>query len=56
MSAYNKMIAAVVGGVLSWVVGKYGLPVDWAGSDMQAAITTVITAVVVYAFPANKTA
>lgn len=54
MMAYSKAIGALVGGVLSWLVMKYGLPADWANENMVAAVSTVITAAMVYLFPANK--
>jgi hypothetical protein len=54
MAAYSKAIAAVVGGLLSWLVARFALPAEWASTDMQAAITTVATLLLVYWFPANK--
>jgi hypothetical protein len=53
MSAYSKFFGAIVGGILAWLVARFGLPADWATGDFAAAITTVITAIVVWAFPAN---
>ena len=56
MGAYSKFIGALVGGVMSFLVAKFALPAEWATGDVSAAITTVLTAVVVFAFPANKPA
>lgn len=54
MAAYSKFFGALVGGVLAWLVAKFGFPADWVGGPVEAALTTLITAVVVYLFPANK--
>ena len=54
MAAYSKFFGAIVGGIFAWLVAKFSLPADWATGDFAAALTTIITAVVVYAFPANK--
>lgn len=53
MGNYSKFFGAIVGGILAWLTAKFGLPAEWAAGDFAAAITTVVTAVVVWAFPAN---
>ena len=47
MAAYSKFFGAIVGGILAWLVAKFSLPADWATGDFAAALTTIITAVVV---------
>jgi hypothetical protein len=56
MAAYSKFIGALVGGIMSYLVAKFALPAEWATGDVTAALTTVLTALVVYYSPANKTA
>jgi len=53
MGNYSKLIAAVVGGALSWAAVKWGLPAEWATGEFAAAITTVVSSVLVWRFPAN---
>lgn len=54
MSNYSKLIGSIVGSLLSWLVAKYALPPEWSSPDMVAAVTMIIGAIFVYAFPANK--
>lgn len=54
MGSYSKLIGAVVGFVLSFGVAKLALPAEWASAEVVTAITGGITAVLVWAFPANK--
>lgn len=53
MSNYSKLIAAVVGAISGFLVTKFGLPAEWAGPEMQAAITTVLAGVMTYIAPPN---
>ena len=52
---YSKLIAVVVGFVLSYGVAKFGLPAEWASGDFNVWMTSIITAILVWRFPANKT-
>lgn len=54
MSNYSKLIASVLGGVLGMAVSKYGLPAEWASTEVVTALTTLVSAVFVYVAPANK--
>ena len=56
MSNYSKLIAAIVGALVSWLVVAFSLPAEWAApnSEIIVGITGIITAVLVYFFPANK--
>lgn len=58
MGNYSKLIAALIGGLMAWAVTAFGLPAEWAGenSEMVVGISGVVTAVLVYLFPANKEA
>jgi len=50
---YSKAVGAIVGAILSWLVVQFGLPPEWAGPEMNLAVTTIITTFLVYIFPAN---
>lgn len=54
---YSKFIAALIGGIMAFLVSKFALPVEWADPDgsFVTAIHTVITALFVYSFPENTT-
>jgi hypothetical protein len=52
---YSKLIAVVVGFALSYAVVKFGLPAEWATGDFATWVTSIITAVLVWRFPANAT-
>lgn len=52
---YSKLIAVVVGFALSYGVAKFGLPAEWATGDFNIWLTSIITAILVWRFPANKT-
>ena len=54
MGNYSKLIGTLVGGGISWGISKGLLPVEWADPTTVSAITTLITAICVYFFPANK--
>ena len=56
MGNYSKVIAAIVGFVLSFAVGKFALPTEWASPETVTSISGAITAILVYAFPSNKPA
>lgn len=53
MTNYSKLIAAVVGAFTGFLVTKFGLPADWAGPEMQAAVTTVLAGLMTYLAPPN---
>jgi len=53
MGAYSKFIGAVIGGLVSWGIAKDVIPAEWNTPDMMAAMTTVVTALVVWLSPAN---
>lgn len=50
---YSKAIGAIVGAVTGWAVSQFGLPAEWASPEINLAVTTIITTLVVYIFPAN---
>lgn len=58
MGNYSKMIGSLVGGGFGFAVAHWGLPVDFATPDIQAAVTGLITivggAAFTFIFPANK--
>ena len=51
---YSKLIAVVVGFVLSFLTTRFALPADWATGDFSVWVTSIITAILVWRFPANK--
>jgi hypothetical protein len=52
MTEYRKTVAAVVGAVVTILVA--GGLIDGLDAQVQAAITTLLTAVAVYALPNKK--
>ena len=50
MAKYSKLIAAVVGSLLSWAVMHFGLDIDAAA---QSAIVGAVASVAVYFAPKN---
>lgn len=56
MGNYSKVIAAVIGFALSFVVTKFSLPVEWSSPEVATAVSGGITSILVYFFPANKPA
>lgn len=56
MGNYSKLIAAIVGPLLGFGVANFGLPADWGTEAFSAAVVTVMSGLLVYVFPANKTA
>lgn len=54
MGNYSKFFGALIGGILSFGAMKFGLPAEWATGDFAVALTTVVTSIAVYLFPANK--
>jgi len=53
MATYSKFFGALIGGILSFLTLKFGLPADWATGDFAAALTTVVSAIFVWGFPKN---
>lgn len=53
MGSYSKFFGAIVGGAISYAVAKGILPADFNTPDIVTAMTTIITAIAVWAFPAN---
>ena len=51
---YSKLIAVVVGFVLSYLSTKFAIPAEWATGDFAVWLTSIITAILVWRFPANK--
>lgn len=51
---YSKFYGALVGGIVSYLVSRNFLPADFNTPDVVAALTTVVTAISVWAFPANQ--
>jgi len=56
MGDYSKLVATIVGFALSFAVGKFALPTEWASPETVTSVSGAITAILVYAFPANKPA
>lgn len=56
MSNYSKLIATLVAGALAFLANKFALPVEWAtpDGDFVIGVTTLISSILVWAFPANK--
>ena len=50
---YSKLFGAIVGGIVAWLVSNNLIPADFNTPDIVAGVTTVITAIFVYLFPAN---
>ena len=48
IQAYNKAIVVLIVGLIIYVAGQFGLQFD---SEVQLALTSVITALVVFAVP-----
>ena len=53
---YSKLIAVVVGFALSFLTTRFALPAEWATGDFAVWVTSIITAILVWRFPANKPA
>lgn len=51
---YSKFYGAIVGGAVSYLVAKGLLPADFNTPDVVAALTTIVTSIFVWAFPANR--
>ena len=56
MGNYSKLIATVVGFILSFAVAKLALPAEWASPEVAASIASAISAILVFVFPANNPA
>ena len=56
MAQYSKLIAAIIGGVLSWLTVRFGLPAEWSTGEFAVALSTVIMSILVWRFPANEPA
>lgn len=54
MGNYSKLIGSLVGGVLGLLVAKNVIPAEFNTPDVQAAVTVLVSAFAVWAFPANK--
>ena len=51
---YSKLIAVVVGFVLTFLASRFAIPAEWATGDFSIWLTSIITAILVWRFPANK--
>jgi hypothetical protein len=51
---YSKLIAVIVGFALSYGVAKFALPAEWATGEFNTWLTGIITAILVWRFPANQ--
>lgn len=56
MGKYSKLIGAVVGPVVGFVVAQFALPPEWASPEAITGVTGFVTAVFVWAFPPNAEA
>ncbi len=54
MGNYSKAIGALVGGVIGLLGGIFALPAEWQTPEVIGAITTVLSLIATYVFPANK--
>ena len=50
---YSYLTSNFAAIIAAFLVARFGFPAEWVGGPVEAAITTVITAIVVWAFPAN---
>ena len=55
MGNYSKLIGAIVGPLLG-IGATLGLPAAFTGPTIETALIALISAVVVWAFPANDSA
>jgi hypothetical protein len=53
-TSVNKFVVALLGAVVG-LVGEFGLDVSWAGDGMIAAVSSIVTAGLVWLIP-NKEA
>jgi hypothetical protein len=51
---YSKLVAVLVGFVLSYLATKFAIPAEWVAGDFNMWVTSLITAILVWRFPANK--
>lgn len=54
MSNYSKLIGSVIGGLLGFLVSKYGLPAELNSPDVITGLTGLACALGTYIAPANK--
>ncbi len=54
MGMYSKLIGSIVGGIMGLLGSKYAMPADMQSPEMVAALTTVLSAIATFFFPANK--